>query len=93
MNKDIINFEMPVNVKFKFNRKKFAEYMCQCRDLEKESDDYKLVYEVNYEYPNEHLFTNEEVKHMLKNNILIKVEQEDIEAEHLDEFIGVGDFE
>lgn len=62
--------------RYEFNRKKFAEYMC--RDLKKGTEEFKNGYEVCYLYPYEQALDKEDFKHMLKEGILKKVEEDNI---------------
>lgn len=85
MNKDCIKVEIPVNVRFEFDRKKFAEYMC--RNIEQGTEEYNLVYKVCYRYPNEQCIEEDDVRYMLDNGILVRLDEDEIDSEHIDEYL------
>jgi len=87
MNKDIIKVEIPVNTRFEFNRKKFAEYMC--KNEEKGTKEYDLSYRACYEHPYEQDFNEEDILYMLKHNILVKLDEDEIDHEDISECLYV----
>jgi hypothetical protein len=77
MKKDIVIVSIPIESHYKFNRRKFAKYICPDATEFETKAEYKRALQCCYDYPNEQGgYSNEDFKKFIELGILEKVEEE-----------------